>query len=160
MIMRARDHKSTCSSNQAYAIANAALLDSGLKRNIITSCSAVPRKGLPGRCKVVQLQKMSDSEDDKPLAARNIPVKQPAAASKTSNAAASSKPSVVIASNPQDVIKRKAAQKAPVIDTSDSEDDNVLVTRAKPAARPGDDNSKVTVRTCKEDSVCCSIRPE
>lgn len=139
----------------------------------MTSCSAVPRKNLLCLCNVVDLHlflrgltaktaksTMSDSEEDKPLAARNIAVKPPAAAPKTSNAAVSSKPGVVTASNPPDAIRRKAAQKAPVIDTSDSEDDKVLGTRAKPAAKPGDDNSTTTVRLCKEDSVCCSTRPE
>lgn len=81
---------------------------------------------------------MSDSEEDKPLAARNIAVKQPAGALKTDSAATSTKPSLVSASNPQDATKRKAAQKAPVIDESDSEDDKPLLTRAKPAARTGD----------------------
>ncbi|KAL3131344.1 hypothetical protein ABBQ38_000630 [Trebouxia sp. C0009 RCD-2024] len=79
---------------------------------------------------------MSDSEDDKPLAARNIVAKQPAVPTKTENASTSSKPNPVSASNPQNAIKRKAAQKAPVVD-SDSEDDKPLLTRAKPAVRPG-----------------------
>ena len=81
---------------------------------------------------------MSDSEEDK--LARNIAanVKQPAGALKTDSAATSTKPSLVSASNPQDATKRKAAQKAPVIDESDSDDDKPLLTRAKPAARTGD----------------------
>lgn len=79
---------------------------------------------------------MSDSEDDKPLAARNV-VRQPEGAQNTVSALTSSKPEPVSASIPQDAIKRKAAQKAPVKDESDSEDDKPLLTRAKPAARPG-----------------------
>lgn len=98
---------------------------------------------------------MSDSEDDKPLAARNIALKQLAVAPKIANAATSSKPSSVSASNPQDAIKSKAAQKAPVIDTSDSEEDKPLLTRAKPAVRPGDHCSSECL-PCKEDCVCWS----
>ena len=93
---------------------------------------------------------MSDSEDDQPLAARNIAVKQPIAAPRIGHAATSSKPSSISASKPQDAIKRKAAQKAPVIDTSDSEDDKPLLTRAKPAVRPGDHCSKMTVRFARK----------
>ena len=100
---------------------------------------------------------MSDSEDDKPLAARNIAVKQSAAATNTGNAATSSKPSSVSASNPQDAIKRKAAQKAPVIDTSDSGDDRPLLTRAKPAVRPGDHCSKTTV--CRARKTVSAVLP-
>ncbi|KAL3135432.1 hypothetical protein ABBQ32_007614 [Trebouxia sp. C0010 RCD-2024] len=79
---------------------------------------------------------MSDSEDDKPLAARNIVAKQPAVAVKAENASMSSKPKPVSASYPQNTIKRKAAQKAPV-DSDSDEGGKPLLTRAKPAARPG-----------------------
>ena len=102
---------------------------------------------------------MSDSEDDQPLAARKIPVKQSAAAPKIGHAATSSKPSPASASNPQDSIKRKAAQKAPVIDTSDSEEDIPLLTRAKPAVRPGDFLQQNDCSICKEDCVCCIAYP-
>ena len=95
---------------------------------------------------------MSDSEDDKPLAARNIVAKQPAVAVKTESASTS--PNPLPAPNPQNAIKRKAAQKAPVID-SDSEDDKPLLTRAKPAARQGDHCSPMpTAYTC---TVCLQL---
>ena len=67
---------------------------------------------------------MSDSEDDKPLAARAAPVQKSAAAANGSAAG----------STGEDTTKRKAAQKAPIIDDSDSEDDQPLGARAKAAA--------------------------
>lgn len=64
---------------------------------------------------------MSDSEDDKPLAARAAPAHKTAAAANGH-------------SSVEDPVRRKAAQKAPIIDESDSEDDKPLGARAKPAA--------------------------
>ena len=73
---------------------------------------------------------MSDSEDDKPLAARAAPAPLPAAAANGHSNKAGGDP-----------VRRKAAQKAPVIDESDSEDDKPIGARAaaaKPAPRPSE----------------------
>ena len=73
---------------------------------------------------------MSDSEDDKPLAARAGPAPRPAAAANGHSAGADGDP-----------VRRKAAQKAPIIDESDSEDDKPLggqAVAAKPAPRPSE----------------------
>ena len=78
---------------------------------------------------------MSDSEDDKPLAARSIAVKQSSGLPKSVSNAAHEKANPSAA--PQDPIKRKAAQKAPVIDESDSDEDKPLSARGPLAAKPG-----------------------
>ena len=65
----------------------------------------------------------SDSEDDKPLASRAAPAARPVADSNGLSASAAA----------EDPLRRKAAQKAPIIDDSDSEDDKPLGARAKPA---------------------------
>ena len=79
---------------------------------------------------------MSDSEDDKPLAARAIPVKSSSAAVPSKAASASDRTGQPSTSAAQDPLKRKAAQKAPVVDDSDSEDDKPLGARAKPSKPP------------------------
>ena len=79
---------------------------------------------------------MSDSEDDKPLAARAIPVKSSSAAVPIKAASASDRAGQPSTSAAQDPLKRKAAQKASVIEESDSEDDKPLGARAKPAKPP------------------------
>ena len=78
---------------------------------------------------------MSDSDDDRPLAARAITVKSaPAPIGNSAAAQRTGQPSTSAAKDP---LKRRAAHKAPVIDESDSEDDQPLAARTKPAARPG-----------------------
>lgn len=64
---------------------------------------------------------MSDSEDDKPLAIRAAPALK---------APVNGHPAGVLVDDPA---RRKAAQKAPIIE-SDSEDDKPLGARAKPVA--------------------------
>ena len=84
---------------------------------------------------------MSDSEDDKPLAARAIPVKSSSAAVPSKPASASDRTGQASTSAAQDPLKRKAAQKASVVDDSDSEDDKPLGARAKPSKPPRPGNS-------------------
>lgn len=90
---------------------------------------------------------MSDSEDDVPLAARTIPVKRTSGLPKPVSSAASEKANLSAA--PQDPIKHKAAQKAPVVDDSDSDDDKPLLARAVPAVKPG--SQRITVMSRRHD---------
>lgn len=83
---------------------------------------------------------MSDSDEDRPLAARATTAKIPSGLGANGSSAAAQRAGQASTSAAQDPLKRKAAQKAPVIDESDSEDDQPLAARAKPAnaaARPG-----------------------
>lgn len=85
---------------------------------------------------------MSDSEEDKPLAARALPPKQLSTTAANVSSSAAGRTGEASTSAARDPLQRRATQKAPVIDESDSEDDKPLGARtkpAKPAARPGDD---------------------
>lgn len=83
---------------------------------------------------------MSDSEEDKPLAARALPPKQLSTTAANVSSSAAGRTGEASTSAARDPLQRRATQKAPVIDESDSEDDKPLGARtkpAKPAARPG-----------------------
>lgn len=83
---------------------------------------------------------MSDSDEDRPLAARATTAKTSSGLGANGSSAAAQRAGQPSTSAAQDPLKRRAAQKAPVIDESDSEDDQPLAARTKPAnpaARPG-----------------------
>ena len=83
---------------------------------------------------------MSDSEEDRPLAARATTAKNSSGLGASGSSAAAQRAGQPSTSAAQDPLKRRAAQKPPVIDESDSEDDQPLAARTKPAnpaARPG-----------------------
>lgn len=83
---------------------------------------------------------MSDSDEDRPLAARATTAKISSGLGANGSSAAAQRTGQPSTSAAQDPLKRRAAQKAPVIDESDSEDDQPLAARTKPAnpaARPG-----------------------
>ena len=83
---------------------------------------------------------MSDSDEDRPLAARATTAKISSGLGANGSSAAAQRAGQPSTSAAQDPLKRRAAQKPPVIDESDSEDDQPLAARTKPAnpaARPG-----------------------
>ncbi|DBA74798.1 hypothetical protein WJX79_003606 [Trebouxia sp. C0005] len=80
---------------------------------------------------------MSDSDEDRPLAARATTAKISSGLGANGSSAAAQRAGQPSTSAAQDPLKRRAAQKAP---ESDSEDDQPLAARTKPAnpaARPG-----------------------
>ncbi|DBA84694.1 TPA: hypothetical protein ACH3X1_005949 [Trebouxia sp. C0004] len=120
---------------------------------------------------------MSDSDEDRPLAARATTTKISSGLGANGSSAAAQRAGQPSTSAAQDPLKRRAAQKAPVIDESDSEDDQPLAARTKPsrpAARPGialclltvvyEPNFAVKALTlctqdpgnCQKSSQCCS----